>query len=84
MNRKDRTVPTSIKIPEGLLSRIDMDVESSGDFTSRTDYIVSALRFYEEHRTKVLAERKTAYESGSDFTPSSGLHMGTQVKDSIE
>lgn len=74
MDRKDRTIATSIKIPEGLLSKIDRDVEISGDFTSRTDYIVSALRFYEEHRTKVLAERKIAYQE-EDYVPTSSRSL---------
>lgn len=82
MDRKERTTATSIKIPDGLLSRIDEDVETSGDFTSRTDYIIAAIRYYEDYRTKLLAERKRAYSEngGCDFSPSGSLQLRDEVK----
>ncbi|MFT0899785.1 hypothetical protein [Candidatus Methanoprimaticola sp. MG2] len=74
MERKDRSTIVSIRVPDGLLEKIEKDIETSGDFTSRADYILSALRFYEEHRTKVLAERKIAYQE-EDYVPTSSRSL---------
>ena len=73
MERKDRSSVVSIRIPDGLLSKIEKDIEENGDFTSRADYILSALRHYEEYRTNLIAARKNAYSEECDFTPSRNL-----------
>jgi len=80
MKRLDRTKSTSIKIPEGLLSRIEEDVSISGDFSSRNDYIVTALREFEERRSKILAERQKVKEINEteDFIASSGSLQSDQ------
>ena len=44
MVRKDRTVFVGLRIPEGLLEKIDEDVEMTKEFSSRTDYIVCSIR----------------------------------------
>lgn len=51
MERKDRTVFVGVRIPEGLVNKIDSDVDSTGDFSSRSDFILYAIR-------KLLNERK--------------------------
>lgn len=61
MERKERTIATSIKVPEGLLKLIDADVEKTGEFSSRTDWIIEAIREFLEYRTKIIAERKKAF-----------------------
>ena len=82
MDRKDRTTATSIKIPDGLLSKIDQDVNTSGDFSSRTDWILAAIRMYEEHRVKLLAERKISYsEDSDDFVSSSSESVQNNVNE---
>lgn len=82
MERRDRSTVVSLRIPDGLLEKIEKDIEENGDFTSRADYILSALRFYEDYRTKLLAERKRAYSEngGCDFSPSGSLQLRDEVK----
>ena len=63
MERKDRSVVVSIRIPEGLAHRIEMDVEQNGDHASRADWIIAAIRAYEEHRTELLSKRRMAAAS---------------------
>lgn len=72
MDREERTKATSVKIPEGLLSRIEEDIISSGDFSSRNDYIIAALRQYEAYRIKLLAERK-----GIKFSENGEINLDT-------
>ena len=62
MDRKNRTVATSVKIPENLLRFIDADVENNGDFANRTDWIVSAIRSYENYRTELLYKKKHVFD----------------------
>jgi Arc/MetJ-type ribon-helix-helix transcriptional regulator len=73
MERKVRSTIITVRIPNGLLERIDEDVNRSNEFSSRADYILDALRKYEEHRTKLLAERATAKatQPEEDFISSS-------------
>ena len=66
MDRKDRTIATSIKIPKGLLKWIDIDVEKSEEYTSRTDWIVSAIQYYVEKRTRDIEERKKIFYEGEN------------------
>ena len=44
MVRKDRTTFVGFRIPDGLLEKIDEDVENSKEFSSRTDYIICSIR----------------------------------------
>lgn len=58
---KERDVTnTSVKIPTGLLQRIDDDIASTNDFRNRSEWIIAAIRSYEEQRTTLLANRKIA------------------------
>lgn len=61
MERKNRTVPTSVKIPPSILDFIDKDVETSGDFANRTDWIVAALREYQSKRSDFLSKKKSLF-----------------------
>jgi len=56
----------SLKIPKGLIEKIDKDIEETRDFRNRSEYIVAALRHYQEHRTKIRIEEKNKAEE-SDF-----------------
>ena len=60
MERKERTGMISLRVPEGLLKRIENDVETNGDHASRADWIIAAIREYEQQRTKLMAQRKIA------------------------
>ena len=42
----------SLRLPAGLLERIDAEVNQSKEFTNKTDFIIAAIRFYLEHRSK--------------------------------
>jgi len=61
MERKIRTAPTSVKIPPSILDFIDKDVENSGDFANRTDWIVAALREYMGKRSDYIALKKSLF-----------------------
>ena len=63
MERKNRTVPTSVKIPPSILDFIDKDVETSGDFANRTDWIVAALREYQSKRSDFLSMKKSLFNN---------------------
>lgn len=60
MDRKDRSLVVSIRIPEGMAKRIELDVEQNGDHASRADWIIAAIREYEKQRTALIAQRKIA------------------------
>jgi len=83
MERKIRTAPTSVKIPPSILDFIDKDVENSGDFANRTDWIVAALREYQSKRSDFLSKKKLLFvdsdgnespvpDDGKDSDPDSG------------
>lgn len=63
MERKERTNMISLRVPAGLLERIEADVEQNGDHASRADWIIAAIRAYEEQRTELLSKRKIAIAS---------------------
>ncbi|MDO5853588.1 MAG: ribbon-helix-helix domain-containing protein [Thermoplasmata archaeon] len=75
MERRDRSTIVSIRIPDGLLEKIEADVEGSGDFTSRADYILAAIRHFEEYRIRILAERKAAYGDVDYEAPSGSVQL---------
>lgn len=53
---------------------IDKDIETNRDFRNRSEWIIAAIRFYEQERMRILRERKAAFEN-EDFvsTPSGSL-----------
>lgn len=56
---KERDVTnTSVKIPTGLLERIDRDIAQYGDFRNRSEWIIATIREYEKQRTALIAQRK--------------------------
>ena len=63
MERKTRTVATSVKIPENLLRIIEQDVESTGDYANRTDWIVSAIREHAKLRMDFMYKQKVVFEN---------------------
>lgn len=52
MARRDRSNFVGFRIPEGLLMKIDRDVEESAEFSSRSDYILCAIRSFMAQREK--------------------------------
>ncbi len=62
MERRSQTTQVGVRIPNGLLKKIDEDIDKNGDYASRADYIVASLRQFLEYRTKILIERKKAFE----------------------
>jgi Arc/MetJ-type ribon-helix-helix transcriptional regulator len=51
--KKTGTKYDTIKIPEGLTSKIDELIKLNPDFTSRTDVIKYAVRLFYESKKKV-------------------------------
>lgn len=66
MERKTRTVATSVKIPENLLKIIEQDIETTGDHANRTDWIVAAIRKYAEFRMDFMYKQKVVFENNDD------------------
>ena len=60
MNDKP-VVPTSIKIPKGLLDLIDADVEKNRDFRNRSEWMIEAFRNYLNERVKIVSEREKIF-----------------------
>lgn len=58
--RERNVTNTLVKIPTGLLERIDRDVAQTGDFRNRSEWIIAAIRSYELERTDLIAKRKAA------------------------
>lgn len=56
----------SLRVPEGLLYRIERDVEQNGDHASRADWIIAAIREYESQRTRLIADRKLAESESAE------------------
>lgn len=53
------TDQVNVKYPVGLLELIDKDIEESGEFRNRSEWIVSAARHYLEFRSgKKVLEKK--------------------------
>lgn len=56
MVRKDRSVTIGLRIPEGIVNKIDYKVESTGEYSSRSDFILCAIRNYLEKHDHKLDE----------------------------
>ena len=67
MERRDRSSNTTVRIPDGLLKRIEEDVENSGEFASRADWIIAAIRHYIDYREELMSKRKKAFAAEEDF-----------------
>ncbi|MCL2032197.1 MAG: ribbon-helix-helix domain-containing protein [Methanomassiliicoccaceae archaeon] len=61
MERKNRTTVVTLRVPEGLIEKVDQDVERFNDFSSRADFIIVAIRSYLEERTEAISERNKAF-----------------------
>ena len=48
--RKEYSPTVAFRIPKGLMEFMDWDLETHCDHKSRTEYLVTALREYEEKR----------------------------------
>jgi Arc/MetJ-type ribon-helix-helix transcriptional regulator len=48
----------SIKVPRGLVAIIDNDIELTGEFRNRSEFIVTAIRHYADHRANIIDTRK--------------------------
>lgn len=63
MSSKERDVQTSLRVPQGLIDRIDKYMELDPQFNTRTDLILTAVRFYLDYRIQTKA-REDQLESG--------------------
>lgn len=67
MRTKDNTIIVGVRIPEGLIRFMDQDIGENRDLRSRSEYIIVALREYEERRTELITEReKIFFKDGAD------------------
>ena len=77
---KQKVVQVNIKCPIRLIELIDQDNLDNAEYRNRSEWILAAIRHFEEHRTKLLAERKAAESGQCDFTPSGSLHAQDGAK----
>jgi len=66
VNNRNAPVLTGVKIPEGLIEFMKKDIEESKEFRNQSEYLVAALRFYEDHRTQIKAERKNTFRDNEE------------------
>ncbi len=62
-NENNPTV--AFRIPIGLIRYMDGDIAENNDHRNRTEYIVTALREYEERREMLIRGRKTTNGGGA-------------------
>ena len=72
---KERNLITSIKIPPGLIKMIDDDIKQNNDFRNRSEWIISAIRFYESERIRIIKERKLLEIEEDDFIKTSSTSV---------
>ena len=63
---RNETSQVNVKCPQRLLERIDGDIEESGEFRNRSEWIIAAIRYYDDYRTKLKAERKIAESESAE------------------
>lgn len=56
----------NFKCPETLIDLIDADIEETGEFRNRSEWVLTAVRFYMDYRTKLIAERKEVFKKLED------------------
>ncbi|MDR1404101.1 MAG: ribbon-helix-helix domain-containing protein [Candidatus Methanoplasma sp.] len=70
----------NIKCPTGIIELIDKDIQENQEFRNRSEYMLAALRYYIDHRTKTLAERKiTNQTEEKDFIKNPAGGGGQQL-----
>lgn len=74
MERRSQTVQVNIRVPAGMLEKIDLDIDESQEFSSRADYILAALRHFDAYREELRKSREC------DFAPSGSLQLRDEVK----
>ncbi|MFT0899782.1 hypothetical protein [Candidatus Methanoprimaticola sp. MG2] len=81
--KEPSVVQLNFRCPESIIDIIDKDIEMTGEFRTRSEWILSAMRQFVDYRTKIIAERKAAFgsEEECDFTPSGSLQLRDEVKD---
>ena len=81
---KEQNLITSIKIPSGLLNVIDDDIEQNKEFRNRSEWIITAIRQFLDYRTKIIADRRKAFEkeenTDDDFIPASPADIQNDTK----
>lgn len=80
---KERSViQFNFKCPNAIAELIDQDIDLTGEYRNRSEWVLAAVRQFLDYRTKILAERKQAYSKSEecDFTPSRSL-SSDEVKD---
>ncbi|MDR1405006.1 MAG: ribbon-helix-helix domain-containing protein [Candidatus Methanoplasma sp.] len=62
-----KTVPLSIRIPEGTVQRIDDEVEKYREFGTRSEFIVEATKHFLDYKLRMHIDTCRILE-GNDFT----------------
>lgn len=58
-----------VRIPVGIVRLIDKDIQDSEEFVTRTDWLVTAIRFYLHHREDVGAIQRDSIGGGGQTNP---------------
>lgn len=62
-------VLVGLRVPRGLLTIIEKDVSDSEEFVTRSDWIMTAIRFYAHHREEVGAIQRDSVGGGVRLIP---------------
>lgn len=68
MSSKERDVQTSLRLPQGLVNRIDEYISADPQFNSRTGLIVEAIRHYLDYRIELKAKELAMSKANSEVT----------------
>ena len=58
-----------VRIPVGIVRLIDKDIQDSEEFVTRTDWLMTAIRFYLHHREDVGAIQRDSVGGGGQTNP---------------
>lgn len=58
-----------VRIPVGIVRLIDKDIQDSEEFVTRTDWLMTAIRFYLHHREDVGAIQRDSIGGGGQTNP---------------
>lgn len=79
---KEYNMPVSVRIPIGLLERIDDAIEKDHEYTTRSDLILHAVRVYMDLCDGVLEKPRGGGESGKKSDGPDGITEGIRDRQS--
>ena len=74
---KREPVQVNFRCAADFIDLIEQDIESTGEFKNRTEWIMQAMRMFLDYRTKIILERKNAfvYKQNEETTEEEGTEL---------